>query len=128
MRNSLLVFLSFLLVLVSCKKDENKIYYEGGTAPVLTASTPATTVLVQTDADKPFINLAWTNPAYRFTTGISSQDVNYVLQVDTTGANFTNPAMQEVSISKDLEKTFTVKDFNAVLTKLNVAENKPHNI
>ncbi|HET7898900.1 MAG TPA: hypothetical protein VFL47_14545, partial [Flavisolibacter sp.] len=31
-------------------------------------------------------------------------------------------------ISKDLERTFTVKDFNGILTKMNVAEDKPHNI
>lgn len=128
MRNRLLVFVSFLLVLASCTKDENKVYFEGGTAPVLTATTPASNVLTLADSAKTFIKLSWTNPDYRFNTGISSQDVNYVLQVDTTGANFSSPLMQEVAISKDLEKTFSEREFNAVLTKLNVAENVPHNI
>jgi hypothetical protein len=48
--------------------------------------------------------------------------------VDTTGANFTNPNKQEVSIAKELGVIFTVKELNAILTKLNVLENIPHNI
>lgn len=128
MRSRLLVFLSFLLVLASCKKDENKIYYESGTAPVLTLNTTGSTTLVQPNAANGFVSLGWTNPAYRFTTGISSQDVNYILQIDTTGANFTNPNKQEVSISKGLGVNYTVKDFNQLLGKMNLTENMPHNI
>ena len=30
-----------VLLLTACKKEENKIYFEGGTAPVLTGSTAA---------------------------------------------------------------------------------------
>jgi hypothetical protein len=54
--------------------------------------------------------------------------VSYTLQIDTTGANFTNPALQEISIANDLSKEFTVKDLNTVLTKLNLLENIPHNV
>lgn len=128
MRNRLLVVLSFLLVLVACKKDEYKVYYEGGTAPTLTATTVGSTTLVQTNASQPFLKLGWTNPAYRFTTGISSQDVNYVLQIDTVGANFSSPGKQEVSVAKELGTTFTVKDFNTILTKMNLVEDMPHNL
>jgi hypothetical protein len=128
MRNRLLVVLSFLLVLAACKKDEYKVYYEGGTAPTLTATTVGSTTLVQANASQPFLKLGWTNPAYRFTTGISSQDVNYVLQIDTVGANFSGPGKQEVSVAKELGTTFTVKDFNTILTKMNLTEDMPHNL
>ena len=128
MKNRLLVFVAFLLVLASCKKDENKIYYESGTAPTLTAAVLGSTTLVQADAAKNFLKLNWTNPNYRFTTGISSQDVNYILQVDTTGANFTSPAKYETSIAKDLGITYTVNDFNQILAKMNLQENIPHNL
>ncbi len=119
-----------LALLASCKKDENKISVEASTPPVLTA-TPlvtlgANTTLLQTDSLKPFMKLSWTNPAYRFTTGISSQNVNYVLQIDTTGSNFTNPNKKEVSISQGLDSSFTVRTFNTLLA--NVMENVPHNI
>ncbi|HEV7330370.1 MAG TPA: SusE domain-containing protein [Flavisolibacter sp.] len=126
MRNRLLVVFAFLLVLVSCKKDENKIYLESSTAPVLTVSTTGPVVLHQADAAKPAISFNWTNPDYRFTTGISSQDVTYVLQIDSVGKNFRSNKLQEVSISKELGTTFTVKDFNAIFTKMDVPENVAH--
>lgn len=112
----------------SCKKDENKVYFEGGTDPVLSTPTAGALVLLPANQSNAALQLNWTNPDYRFTTGVSSQDVTYILQVDTSGANFTNPDKQEISISKDLSKNFTVKELNAVLTKLNVKENIPHNI
>lgn len=126
MRNRLLVVFAFLLVLVSCKKDEHKIYLESGTAPVLTASTTGPVVLNQADSARPAITFNWTNPDYRFTTGISSQDVTYVLQVDSVGKNFRSNKLQEVSISKELGTTFTVKDFNAIFTRMDVLENVAH--
>ncbi len=124
--------ISFSLLLAAtfsaCKKDENQIFYEGGTAPVLTASSTLPLVLLPANQSNTAVKFSWTNPNYKFTTGISSQDVNYILQVDTTGANFTNPNIQEVSISKNLDITYTVKDLNTILTKLNVLENITHNI
>ena len=126
MKNRLLVVLSFLLVLVACKKDEHKIYLESSTAPVLTASTAGPVVLIQADATKPAISFNWTNPDYRFTTGISSQDVTYVLQIDTVGKNFSSSKLQEISIAKELGTSFTVKDFNAIFTKMDVKEDSEH--
>lgn len=120
--------LSAAVLLASCKKEENKIYFEGGTAPVLTASSTSPMVLTTGNAANQAIKFSWTNPDYHFNTGISSQDVNYVLQVDTTGANFTNPNIQEVSIPRELAVNYTVKDLNQILTKLNVQENMQHAI
>jgi hypothetical protein len=131
MKNNFKYFLSALVLLAvvaSCKKDEHKISYEGGTPPVLTPSSTAPLVLTSSDATKPAIKFTWTNPNYQFTTGLSSQDVTYVLQVDTTGANFSSKNKQEVSIAKDLSTQFTVKELNAVLAKLNLLENMTHNV
>ena len=110
-----------------CKKEENQIYLTGSTTPVLTASK-ITMVLDITNKDNPAFTLNWTNPNYMFTTGLSSQDVNYTIQVDTTGANFGSASMQEVAITKDLAKSFTVKEFNTLLAKLNVPENVAKNV
>jgi hypothetical protein len=129
MKNRLLIIFSLLLVaFASCKKDENRIYFEGGTAPVLSASSTNDLVLTLADKNKDAVTFSWTNPDYRFTTGTSSQDVSYILQVDTAGANFTNPALQEVSISKNLSVTLSVQQLNSILTKLNLAENMPHDL
>jgi starch-binding outer membrane protein SusE/F len=112
----------------SCVKDENKNFLEGGTNPVLTPSSTSALVLTGANSSDQAITFNWTNPGYRFTTGISSQDVSYILQVDTTGANFTSPDKQEVSIARDLSLSLTVKELNTILTKLNLLENINHNV
>jgi hypothetical protein len=124
--NNLLFATFAVIMLASCEKDENKIFFQGGTNPVLKASSTTAMVLLPANASNQAIKFEWTNPEYRFNTGISSQDVVYFLQVDTTGSNFTNKDMQQVSVSKDLELNLTVKELNGLLTKLNLLENIPH--
>lgn len=114
---SKLMFFSSLLAIVfwSCQKDEIKNFYEGGTAPVLASSITATIPLSYANAAKEAVNFNWTNPNYQFTTGISSQNVTYVLEIDTTGANFTNPNRQSISISQNLALSISVGTFNDYL-------------
>lgn len=129
MKYKLLLFVSFLaVVLFSCEKEENRVYFEGGEAPVLTASSTDDMVLTDANKDQQAVSFSWTNPDYRFNTGVSSQDVTYTLEVDTLGANFTNPLKQEVVIPKALGVTYTVKELNTILTKLNLADNVPHDV
>lgn len=132
MKNKLLHILSFsfLVVLISsCKKEENKIYYEGGTNPVLTASPTGTIPLSFANKDLEAVKLNWTNPSYQFTTGLSSQDVVYQLEIDTTGANFTNPKRKILTISKDLGLSMTQNDLNDyLLNQLQLTVAAPHNI
>ena len=112
-----LFFLSLLIVLfTSCKKDENKVYFEGGTNPVLTTSiTTATLPLSFANKDKQAVTLSWTNPNYKMNTGVSSQDVSYQIEIDTTGANFTSSKKQTVAVSKDLNLSFAVSVLNGYL-------------
>lgn len=115
--NNILKSLLFLVMagsLFSCKKDENQVIFEGGTAPVLTSST-ATIPLSFVNKDQPAFTLNWTNPDYQFNTGLSSQDVSYTIEIDTVGANFTNPQKQTITVAKDLSKTFTQGEFNGYL-------------
>lgn len=108
--------LAVALILQSCEKEENKIYYEGGTEPVLTASTTAVNLQPPpADESKEAISFTWTNPEYSFTTGISSQDVNYSLEFDTVGANFGSKSKYSTTIARDLSKKYTVGELNAVL-------------
>ncbi len=112
----------------SCKKDENKISFEGGTVPVLVANKTSI-ALGYIDKDKEAVTFSWNNPNYKFTTGLSSQDVTYLLEIDTTGANFTNPKKKQVSIVNDLTKTITQNDFNDyLLSQLELAPDIPHNL
>lgn len=107
---------SLLLALVSffaCKKVENKISYESGSTPLLTASTAAVK-LEAGDEAKTAISFNWTNPEYRFTTGISSQDVKYTFEIDTLGGNFKSSKKFTTVFAKDLSKTYTVGELNAI--------------
>jgi starch-binding outer membrane protein SusE/F len=122
------IFCIAALVFSSCKKQENQVVFEGGTAPALAASSTAPLVLVRPNQDNQAIRFSWTNPNYKFNTGVSSQDVTYTLQIDTTGANFTNPKIGEKSISKDLSVNLTVKDLNTILSVMELKENIPHNL
>lgn len=117
-----------VLLLAGCEKEENKIYFEGGTAPVLTAST-TTVPLSFTTQDQQALKLSWTNPNYQFTTGISSQNVTYQIEIDTVGANFTNPKRQTITVSSDLERTFTQAQFNDfLLSQMELSTTKTHNL
>lgn len=118
----------FALVFSGCKKDEHQVIFEGGTAPVLTASSTSPLVLKKEDKDKVAVVLTWTNPDYMFNTGISSQDVTYILQVDTTGKNFTSSNLQEKAIAKDLAISLTVKDVNTFLSKMELKPNVQYNV
>src|SRR5947208_9628684 len=99
--SALILFIS--LIAGGCKKDETKVLFEGGTPPVLSADQ-STLELIKDNATQTAVTFSWTNPDYSFNTGVSSQDVSYVLQVDTAGADFTSSSKQEISISKDLSK------------------------
>ncbi|WP_276503831.1 SusE domain-containing protein [Terrimonas pollutisoli] len=126
-----LLFGFFLLTgaLSSCKKDEDKIFLESSTAPVLTASSTDAMVLTNADKDKTAITLNWTNPDYKFTTGISSQNVTYTLQFDTLGSNFTkNRNIQEMAIANDLGVTLSVKELNSFLSKMELLAGKAYNM
>ncbi|MDQ6814644.1 MAG: SusE domain-containing protein [Bacteroidota bacterium] len=125
----LLVFSFLFSALWSCKKDEYKDYLEGGFAPVLTASVTGSIPLSYANQNDEAIKLMWTNPNYQFTTGISSQDVNYLIEIDTAGANFTNPNKQTVAVSKDLSVSFTNAQFNDyLLNQLVLKPAMPHNL
>jgi len=128
--NKLLTGLALATVMIgSCKKDENKVFYEGGTAPVLTASTTASIPLSFANSEKDAVKLSWTNPEYQFNTGISSQNVTYLIEIDTVGANFTNPDKQTIAVSNDLSKTITQGQLNDyLLNQLVLTPAMEHNI
>jgi starch-binding outer membrane protein SusE/F len=113
----------------SCKKDENRVFLEGGTAPVLTASVSGSIPLTFANSEKEGVKFAWTNPDYKFTTGPSSQNVSYLLEIDTVGANFTNPNRQTIGITNDLSTSLTQGQLNDyLLNQLVLKPSVEHNI
>lgn len=128
------IFKSILFVIIvactfwACKKDEAKDYYNGGTNPVLTSSTDSIR-LSYANAAQPAVTFSWTNPNYQFTTGVSSQNVTYKVEIDTAGANFTNPNRQTISLSKDLSLTLATSTLNDyLLNQLQLQPGVSHNL
>jgi hypothetical protein len=126
--NFIVFVIAATVVLQGCKKDENQVVFEGGNPPVLTASSTNSLLLSKDNKDKPILTLAWTNPNYRFSTGVSSHDVSYVIQVDTAGANFTSSNIQEMSVARDLGYTLTTKEINDFMTKMELKAGFPYNM
>ncbi len=116
------------VVLVSCKKEIATITYLGGTSPVLTATSLTPLVMTKADENKTWATFTWTNPNYQMSTGLSSQDVSYTIQFDSTGSNFSNPNIQEIVVAKDLSRGVTIKEINTAMAKLGLMENLPHNV
>lgn len=97
---------SFLLAVIvlafSCKKQETIAYYTGATAPALagTANSGSTALnLKAADSTLTALSLIWTNPNYMFNTGVNSLNVNYLIEIDTLGSNFSNPKRAQISLS-----------------------------
>lgn len=113
----------------SCKKEEKRVIFTGGTAPALIASVTGNIPLSYANKDNEAFQLSWTNPNYQFNTGISSLNVNYNIEIDTTGSNFTNRNKQVVSLGTDLSNTFIQSVFNDyLLNQLQLTPGAIHNI
>ncbi|MFN9949948.1 MAG: SusE domain-containing protein [Bacteroidota bacterium] len=126
---SLIVGALFLTgALTGCKKEENRIIFEGGVNPVLTANSVSPRVLVIANRDVPTLRLNWTNPNYRFTTGVSSQDVTYLIQIDLEGANFNSSKKYEKVVARDLVLNFTTAELNTALLAMDLPENVAHKL
>lgn len=129
-----LLFLSLIMsVFASCKKDEYKTFYLGASPNIVLNASNYTdpTVLYKNLTLNDVLTLNWNNPEYKFNTGPSSQDVIYLIQVDTVGSNFTNPRIQEIAVPVSLTKTFKSGELNDILvagSKLKLKVGIPHEI
>ena len=113
----------------ACKKDEHRVIFQGGTAPVLTASVADSIPLAYADSNQQALKLSWTNPNYQFNTGISSLDVDYNIEIDTSGSNFTNPKRAIISVGTNLSQKFLQSDINTYLfSQLKLQTGVSHNI
>ncbi len=126
---SKLFFISAIaMMLGSCKKDEAQQFFQGGTAPALTASVSSTIPLTYATKDQVGVVFSWSNPNYQFVNGISSQDVAYTLEIDKTGNNFAGANKITISIAKDLAITYTQDQFNSLIANLNLTIGTPASI
>ena len=115
---SLITFFVIIALAVSCEKQENQVFYKGGTNPVLSASSTSNLTLLPSIAANNAVNFDWTNPSYTFSTGLSTLDVSNALEIARAGTNFASPTT--VSMGTSLQKRFTVKELNSILMGMNL--------
>src|ERR1700733_10564505 len=90
------------VLLLACKKNIADITYpDNGMAPVL-STTNDSIALVPADSLNTALALSWTNPNYNFSNGVSSLNVNYNVQIDTVGSDFSNPSDVIETVSSSL--------------------------
>jgi hypothetical protein len=114
-----------VVLLSACEKAEEKEIFLGGKLPVLTASVSGSVPLSFDTQDQQAVKFSWTNPEYQFASGISSQNVSYVLEIDEVGKNFAGANKKSISVSNDLSVSYTQRQFNIVLSDLKLALGKP---
>jgi starch-binding outer membrane protein SusE/F len=128
MKNFVKLLFTFFIAgaFVSCEREIEQINYEGGTPPVLTADR-TTVPLSFANQGNTGLKLSWTNPDYKFTTGLNSQDVSYLLEIGVEGTNFS--PVKALSLSKDLSYTFTQGELNDyLLNTLNLPAGQAANV
>jgi len=121
-------FIMAVVLLSACEKAEEKEIFLGGKLPVLTASVSGSVPLSFETQDQLAVKFSWTNPEYQFASGISSQNVSYVLEIDEVGKNFAGANKKSISVSNDLSVTYTQRQFNIVLSDLKLALGQPASI
>jgi hypothetical protein len=111
MKNKLskLFFAASAMILgsVACTKTATNVYHANGSAPVLSASVK-TVAAAPADSLSKVITFSWTNPKY----STDSSTVKYVLEIDSSGRNFSK-AVSWI-LSGALNDSFTAKQINTV--------------
>lgn len=126
---SFVLLASLITLLVACEKEENRIFFNGGTAPILSASQTGTLPMSFVNAAQPAVALSWTNPNYSFTTGLSSHDVAYTIEIDKASANFGSANKKVLVIAKELGYMITQSELNdIILNQLQLPVAVPHSL
>lgn len=102
--------------LTSCEKAAILPLYGSGTAAVLSASS-ANVAPIPADSSKIALTLNWTAPNH----ATQPESIKYVVEIDTTGKNFSNPFTRIVN--GVLSTSFIAKELNSYLLSRGYAFN-----
>ena len=103
---------------IACDKVEELPFYTNGKAPVLTAST-SSIAAPPADSNKTALVLNWTYPDY----ATDSDNIKYVIEIDSAGKNFMKAASKEVVGSQTT--SYLAKEINDLLLGFGYEFNKP---
>jgi hypothetical protein len=102
-----LLFFVIAAFFTACDKVDDLPFYAKGKAPVLTASSLAIAP-APADSNNTALTLSWSHPDYATDTA----RIKYIVQIDTAGGNFSNPASKQVSGVSSI--SFTAKELNNI--------------
>ena len=95
-------------LITGCDKKDTIAFASTGTASILSSSTTKIAP-VAADSLKPALILKWTSPSY----ATDSSSVKYLIQIDSSGRNFSKAAT--FTVTGALNDTLTAKQLNDVL-------------
>jgi hypothetical protein len=121
LRQLFYTLLAGTVLLASCEKVAELPFYSTGKDPVLTSST-ATVAAIPADSLKTALVLNWSNPEY----ATDTTNMKYIIQVDSSGRNFSRPVTTEVLGQRTF--SFTARDLNNILLGYGFEFNKAYDI
>lgn len=113
-----LLVTGFGAMLTACERVMDLPYYGPGTATVLSASSP-TIATTAADSTKTVLTLNWTSPNY----ATDSNNVKYILQIDSAGRNFSKAVTRELKGTRQV--SFTGNELNNMLLNFGFAIGSP---
>ncbi len=102
------VAMSAMVLFTACDKADVLPYYGNGSAVTLTSNTN-NIAAIATDSNNTALTLTWTAPKY----ATDSNTVKYVVQIDSTGRNFSKAVTKTVTGGHGA--SFTAKELNNIL-------------
>lgn len=122
MKNLFMVAVAIVLF-AACDKEGDQVKLIGGTSDI-TLSISSTADLTLTKAQENFSSLQfqWTNPGYKFSNGVNTQDVTYTLQIDRDGGDFTGAKVVGLEYKSALSASFKVRELNTALAGLELPD------
>src|SRR6058998_1421815 len=116
--NFLLLLAGATFVFVGCEKVDQLPNYKLGHPVTLTPSATSLTPAVA-DSSKTVLTLSWSFPQYATDSG----NMKYIVEVDSTGRNFSREITR--TVTKSLNTTFTGRDLNTILLNYGYSVGKP---
>ena len=109
------------LLITACDKKDSLPFYKTGTASTVTVST-TTVAPAASDSSNVALTASWTNPNYAF----DSSNVKYVVEIDSTGRNFSKATSKIVTGA--LSTSFTAEDLNTIALNYGFAFNTAYSM
>lgn len=118
---NLIIGVLSVAAIAGCQKVPDLPYYDNGTAVALTADKTAVTP-TPADSVNNVISFSWTDPNYKQDSSL----YKYVLEIDSTGRNFTKESIKVVTGT--LGTSLTGKELNAILLGYGFTLGSPYDI